>query len=1181
MASAPQFLGPDGVLRETFVFSTTLQNRFFTGVADPATVDMQVQIRGGGFSSDPDLIFFEGTSFTIPNPAAFPDGLQLFPGSNLIEVLSVLTNGDSTAVSTIDANLSLERDLGAQEDSPTGIFIERLDRTVQISVDDIEDENLQGFHFYASTEAGGGVVGYNRVNPSLVIAGETLEIPSTIGELEVDAIVAKNADGTPQADPLFVAVQGTQQDFAEEVLQTDFNERVEVPETADRVRTTVTVETIETTRRFSFIHNRNATFNDAVNPAIPNASFNTILSEDPLYYVATAVYLINGVEVESELSPEVAGAPLIVTTNIGVFPTVGRQQIVRDFTLAIHRSQPQIQIHPGTTLRDTVVDPFSSEAARIRFILDFAHIAQSFTTLLQIDDPGFTGESIPVAQSSFKLALKNAFFLESFEATQNVIDNAFERLASNYGITRRGGLRARGEVIFFLDSAPDTSVLLAIGQELAAGSISFRTTSPANIDAGGAGAFFNPATGRYSTTAFVQASSPGSDGNVAPGQIQVVVGGIAGLSVTNASRTFGGTDEESNRDLAVRAMTAIASVDSGTAQGYTKTSTGVPAVQQVSIVDAGHVLMARDYEPLLDRHLGGMVDIWIRGTQEARVTDNFVFAFEIARDVQFEPVGAPEDLVFRVIDDRVTDDSPIIEMIDLPDQGLGLENATKGYFFDLTDVEIQQPDVIRLSTAANDPVDIAITDVISGSFRFRTTNRYVFTRQPVSSVSRLEGAVSGVIDSGSYSLFHPSSPLIQGRSAEAGDYIQIEQPLDDTSIPSGDPIEVTDEEHVLLDGIEYVDNLGANQLTVRVWNLLRTIEYRGPFHPDVGTGSSVQFTIIEGDAHTPLGIQVVPVASPTDDDLKVGDSVLVDYFHDENFVVEYNTNGLVRVVQDEVNRMRHITADVLVKDAIPVAVDISATIILLPGYNVSDVDSNVRTDLTNLFDAQVLGEPMRQSDIVRVIEEALGVSYLIVPLTKMVKSDGAQVVREPIPTNQATDWVLLTEWSTSSVDTYLLTTPLESATTDGGGPVNEFRAVFDEQDQLGLQVQAPSFNGTPLRNSVGNAFIIGNQGLNIPGYSDDDTLKDPDTGQPFATDEQIEEERRNITADRILITVTKGTTPEAATITVTYIVGGDTGTKNIEVGPIEYLILGDLETVYDEDEDFATRLSSRAAGRAK
>ena len=80
----PLVLGPDGVLRDTLQFSTTAGNRFFSGTTGATTVDMEVSIAGGAYTRDSDYVVFDGTTWSIPNPEAFPDGLALDAGENTI-----------------------------------------------------------------------------------------------------------------------------------------------------------------------------------------------------------------------------------------------------------------------------------------------------------------------------------------------------------------------------------------------------------------------------------------------------------------------------------------------------------------------------------------------------------------------------------------------------------------------------------------------------------------------------------------------------------------------------------------------------------------------------------------------------------------------------------------------------------------------------------------------------------------------------------------------------------------------------------------------------------------------------------------------------------------------------------------------------------------------------------------
>lgn len=1169
MPTLPMFEGPDAVLREEYTFSTTLDTRHFSGTMDADTVDMQVSIRGAAFTSDPDLIAFEGNTFAVPNPSAFPDGVQLLAGDNDIQVKAVFSNGTVSRPSRITARLVQDRDLGIPLNEPTGVFVERFNEAVKITVDGLESEGVIGYHFYASTQPGGGTEGYSRINPSLVISGETIEELTELGELTVDANTAVSNDGSPAADPLFMVYQATQEDKNDNLIQTDFNQALEVPENTTRVRSTITVESVRSITRYSFVHNRLASFNSASNPAIPNAAFNAIPKTDPLYYVITAVYFIDGNEFESAFSPELSGSPLELAPNVGTLPAVSRQSIVRDTVLSIFRAQPQIDVKPGSVLRDTFIDPFSTEAERQRFIIDFLHRAGSFATLLPIDDPTLSGVSVPVAQSDYKIALKQAFFLESNDSVQQLIDNTFDKLASNYSKTRRAGRRARGSVTIYTRSRPTTSIRFGIGTRVVIGGIGYRLTSSVSITSSGAGSFFNPVTGRYSATAFVQAEDVGLGGNLAPGQGGTVAGAPVGVEVTNDSAIFGGLNEESNRDLAARAMNALSSVDSGTLQGYVQRAVDVPGVEQVNVVDAGHPLMQRDRNES-GRHIGGKVDIWLRGENLSTVTDNFAFSFESKIGVQFEPVGDPKDLRLRAVDTALSKDNPIIEMLDFPSFGIELVNETQGFAFDLTNAEVVAFNIIQLDTALNDPTSLTLLDVVKGSYRYRTSNRHTFTRQPVREVGTLTGEVSGELDEGIYALFEAADPLALGRSTEAGDYVQVVEPLTDTgdTIPSGTPIEIVDEQHVILDGVEYVNRLGANPYSLVVKDETGAVTYTGPF-----ASLSPDYTIVSGGPTTPLGIQVTS-GSP----ISEGQTLLISYKHDENFTVGYTTNALVALTANAIDPKRHITADVIAKEAVDVPVNISATVVLenasLRQTSVDTVDGAIRTALSRYFGALVLGEPVRQADVLGVIEDVTGVAYPVVPLTKMAKGDGALVVRESITTTQSADVFAVEQWNNQSgtVNVWLLKNPLEATTLDSGGRETKFRGVFVDEELLENKVVSPNINGAPIVNGVGAAFIIGNQGLEIPGFSDDATLK---AAFPFASDVEIVGKRKELTQNRILVSMAKEDTPLNHQYTVTYQVQGDTGVKNIEPGPTEYLVIGEVDLTFDEDTDFLARVQGR------
>ena len=482
-----------------------------------------------------------------------------------------------------------------------------------------------------------------------------------------------------------------------------------------------------------------------------------------------------------------------------------------------------------------------------------------------------------------------------------------------------------------------------------------------------------------------------------------------------------------------------------------------------------------------------------------------------------------------------------------------------GKVFDLTDATVIFPDGVQLSADHNDPSGISITDRFMGTYRFRTSNKHVFNRQPADTILSLVGDQSGLIISTDYALYPGSLPLEMGQSIEAGSYIQV---TDDAPIPSDQPLVLTGESHVIIDRTEYLISLGINPITVHVWNVERTLEYVGPYNP----ATNKDFTFISESGETPMALYMTINSRIT-----TGMTVLVDYEYDENFTVTYTVNSMVGNVQNAIEPFRHITSDILAKEALPTGVDMDATIVLTQGQTQSGMDGPIRTALSRAFGALGLGQSFRQSDFVDTVKSVSGVSYVVLPMTKLAKSDGSVIVKENVVTSDVNDLFYVTAWSTPMVDVYLLKNPLVSGTLHSGGNLNDPRGVSYSIPDVNLVPHVtvmsiydspPNANGVPIREAPNYAFIIGNPGLLIPGYSDDATLQ---VLYPFATPEDLENHRVELTAKRVLVALPKGQSPEDADYEVSYVVYGDTGVQNIEPGPVEYLQLGNLNFVYDED----------------
>ena len=254
-----------------------------------------------------------------------------------------------------------------------------------------------------------------------------------------------------------------------------------------------------------------------------------------------------------------------------------------------------------------------------------------------------------------------------------------------------------------------------------------------------------------------------------------------------------------------------------------------------------------------------------------------------------------------------------------------------------------------------------------------------------------------------------------------------------------------------------------------------------------------------------------------------------------------------------------MTADVLAKQAVDIPLDLEATVLLKPGRDRSTVDDAIRTNLENFFDNLRLGDPVRQSDVVYVIEQTEGVSYVVVPFGAMYPSENSAIVREAVSADSSSESVLLSTYTTNLAVVYILTNELAFATTDGGGPSSSFRGVFQNDSETDLLAA----NADPANLGVvpGRSYIIGSEGRSIEGYSDDETLR----SQGFVTEDAIEYQRLVLTANRVLVSLEVGDSPVSHTYGVTYVVGEDSGAKNVDPGGAQFVSAGSFVFTLDED----------------
>ena len=1144
MANAPQIAYRDGSgFTTNLVFSTNQEAIVITGTVDNLTSDIQVSINGAAFVSDPTLVNFNLPNFTIPNQDSFPDGLVLIPGVNTILIRTIDIAGGVSAPSTVSVTLVLQEDV-LQVETPSGIKVSRVKNAVNIfvalpaqrfSTSGVPlPSNFIGYNYYASTSPG-GTTGYYRINSATVTNKSTIFDEKTT-QFAANQTIFPNGSS-------FLEIKLVQKDTFGNEVATQLDTTYDTSAYTESIRFKSTLEDYQLIEYIAFQHNRSGT-----QGSINDDQFSAVANTDPIYYVVTGVYYdpTTGNEVESAFSQEVLGTPLIIDTSIRALPGRTQFQVLTDFVDSIQRVDTTVSLIPGSTTRDVSIDPFTSEAERLYFLVDFVHRTQSFLTLLQIDDANGDGVSDPVSGSSYKTALKFALGYTTDDAVQSIIDSGFDKLAGNINKKRLPGRPSVGQETFYTYTRPAFDLPVPSGTVVSTSADSSLGIPSVNFIVGGsyvmlaaqADSYYNFDTKRYEITVDIVAQTTGADGNRPAGQI-TNVSGAPGFQVINNDATVFGSDLESNADLTTRCLLGY-SVDSGTAGGYASTSAEQIGIVKAKIVKSGDPLMMRDYDPVRHKHIGGKVDIWTQGLKERQVTEKFAFTFEVALNIRCTIIDAT-NLVFQVQDSRVTPNNPITEILDNLTQGLGVRNVTQGLDYLLVGVQLIDYRTFKLDSSVLGQVVTNFDDVVTADYRFRVDNRFVFSFQPVRRVVAVVGEVSGALNSSlGYALYKTDDPLIDGESTISNDYLSINQV---SGVPSGNTIQVNAELHVLIGSqVDPLGSIGINTDTIRVFSEDRSIEYDGPL------ATIPDYEVIAGTPTTPAAIQRTATS-----DISNGATVSVDYVHDENFTISYVINDLLQQLQRTVNSTRHVTADVIIKESIENLVNLEATVELKAGSTKDTTDPAIRSNVSNDSNTRLIGQGLAQSSVVGAIQGTTGVGFLVLPMALMAYADGARKIREKL----TSAYLHLPSLDIGANIAYILTSALDSPTTNGGGLITEHKGVFEDDEAMTL-VSVLSTVAT----AAGQAFIIGSGGATILGYTDTATL----VAAGFTTPATQQAELLRRTANHIVISLSGSGSPVDLPIdhkyAVSYVVRGDSGSKDIAAADVEFVELGNFTITY-------------------
>jgi len=249
-------------------------------------------------------------------------------------------------------------------------------------------------------------------------------------------------------------------------------------------------------------------------------------------------------------------------------------EVVIDLITYALGKNPKIDISPGQVFRDVLVDGPAAEFENLYAVADQVKTSQS---------------------------LVNAEFM----STQDM-----DNLASNYGIVRRSPSKATGNIIFYSQTQPTSDFTFNAGTRVAtdastgSNQIVFVTTTPVRFLVGLESNYYNPDTNFWEIEATVVAESGGTDGNIGSSAITKILNSNTPFRVTNRVALTGGSDQESNTELASRTLDTFTGNNKGTRDGYEGTVKSEEGVLDALVVGPGDPLMIRDGGQ------GGKVDIW-------------------------------------------------------------------------------------------------------------------------------------------------------------------------------------------------------------------------------------------------------------------------------------------------------------------------------------------------------------------------------------------------------------------------------------------------------------------------------------------------------------------------------------------------------------------------------------------
>lgn len=234
----------------------------------------------------------------------------------------------------------------------------------------------------------------------------------------------------------------------------------------------------------------------------------------------------------------------------------------------------------------------------------------------------------------------------NLQSLRLVAANDLDRLAQNFGATRKTSVKSSGVALATFSSLPAV-VSINKGDILSSSNgSSFAVVNGISVDPAKANSYksiaikyqndlnFLNITDPYAVEITVQATTPGIAGNVSKYTINST--NINGVSnITNVFPFTGGSNQEDDATFRNRVLSIFSGSNIGTALGYKNTALADSSVEDALVIGPGDPLMIRDgtqvienadgSNTIISEGTGGKVDIIVLGKRESQYTDTFIY----------------------------------------------------------------------------------------------------------------------------------------------------------------------------------------------------------------------------------------------------------------------------------------------------------------------------------------------------------------------------------------------------------------------------------------------------------------------------------------------------------------------------------------------------------------------------